>query len=911
MKKLLFLATVAVVLSSCSKDATEVAPAPANGKVVMTASMGIGEATRTFLNEDGKYEWSNGDMAGVVAAGVEKPIMLHTPNGGTQAEFIDPANQIAYVGTKDLLFFYPYQAEVSTNATAGVITDIKMTIPATQIYREGSFSTMTAPAIAAVKEFDATAGAANNVKFMPVASYVKVPIRGIGTLEKLTMSIKKDNKYYILNGTNTVTVEDEALEFDQSQIDANADATDKVTIDFGKGAKGLTLYEGKTVNVMFVIPAHLNVVGATFEFEATITDAPTTSKTSFAGPSANAAPAVVAAYSEVQANGIISGKEIILGADDYYVVEDCRDFVTWAHQVYTSQPPKPAYIVADLDFAAYAAGGADAEKVTSCTAEEWNAVQWYRTNDYAIYTPVGNADFTYEIYSDVDGEGGAATISDLKVIGTSVFGMTGHVENLIIKDVELNATDNKNVYFIAPYVESVVTPNALNAVIKNVTIDGGTIIGSDVNKAYVTNAIHAVLVNTENGVYVPAIKDNKYPTFNNNEINYAPNFLVNATTNITRFIDNGVVKFDDNAIYAKVDGYILNVNENSVSNVGVIFDKCKFNTNEVFSVVIGETSYWNGLSYNNNNIDNKFTAEELAYAVANRTDVQLMGLDIDLMGTSTYVKGDKTLYAQNWEKVCNQDADGNIKVDGYYDEKVGSVAVDSRARVISNINIETELIKQGNVYVAVEYNSNNNYSLFGQSAYLKQVKVKDLSISLTKNINLARVAGLAYTGTATDVEIDGLKVRTEIENIGQSAIGAIIAALPSENSNTLKNCVVKNANMLSFKKDGETAYSALARGLFGYLTINQSQTHEFVGCSFDVNSPAKQIVGQAKVIVPSSQSSQVNPILKFKNCSANSLIKKLTWLDSSNQTVTTGNYPVQVWKNGVESYVNIGTTTIK
>lgn len=901
MKKLLFFAAAAAVMfSSCSKDATEVAPAVTKGKVVMTASMSVGEGTRTVLNEEGVYEWTAGDMAGVTAAGVKKPVMLNTPNGGASAQFVDAAGQIDYVGTEDLLFFYPYQAEVTTTEADGKIETIDMTIPETQIYREGSFSTMTAPAIAAVAEFDAENAANNEITFLPVASYVKVPVRGIGTLEKLTMRIYPPlGPGFTLSGTNSVDVEERALEI--------STGSDMVTIDFGKGAKGLTLYEGKTVNVMFVVPAHLNVVGAHFTFEAKMAGSMTSSWAAFDGPTADAAPAVVDAYKKVQPNGIIKGKEIILGADNYYVVEDCRDFVTWAYQVYNGWADvKPAYIIADLDFEAYANGGADNEKVTACTADEWTAVQWYRTNDYAIYKIWDNVNASpnaYAIDSDIDGEGTAATISNLKVIGNSIFGHNGTVENIVLKDVELNATNNSDVKFFTATVDT----GAVE--VENVTIDGGTIIGSEAtaDNSFVTGYMYATLANNDG---YPAVTN--YPTVGSVEIQYADEFRLTENANITDYVVDGVVKF--NTIYSKeATGTILSVNDDAVENVGVLFDNCDWTSAgyEPFSVVIGETSYWTGKSYALN-ADNLFTAEELAYAVENRDNVQLMGLDIDLMGTSTYVKGNETLYAQNWEKVCNQETNvTNIVVDGYYDVKVGSVAVDSRARVISNVNIETELQKVGNEYVAVESDTNNNYSLFGQSAYLNQVKVKDLSISLTKNTKVARVAGLAYTGTATDVEIDGLKVRTEIETIGQNAIGAIIAALPSTNSNTLKNCVVKNANMLSFKKDGETAYSALARGLFGYLTIDQSQTHVFEGCSFDVNSPAKQIVGQAKVKVPNSASSQVNPILKFTNCSANSLIKKLTWLDSSDQTVTTGNYPVQVWKNGVESYVNIGTTTIK
>lgn len=64
MKKLLLCASAfALMLGSCSKDDTEVTSVEVNGKIAFKASMQIGNATRTHLEETVHgtfdYAWDN------------------------------------------------------------------------------------------------------------------------------------------------------------------------------------------------------------------------------------------------------------------------------------------------------------------------------------------------------------------------------------------------------------------------------------------------------------------------------------------------------------------------------------------------------------------------------------------------------------------------------------------------------------------------------------------------------------------------------------------------------------------------------------------------------------------------------------------------------------------------------------
>lgn len=193
------------MLGSCSKDDTEVTSVEVNGKIAFKASMQIGNATRTHLEETvpGKfyYAWDNGDMIGATINGGDEVIPFIASGSGTgEIGFGWEEADLDYLGVPPYYLVYPYDKDAKVDGY-----NVTMTIPSSQRYRENSFATMTAPAVQVIaeKEDDDIP----SVKMRPVASYVRVPVVGAGKLTKLSMTIKDaEGKYYKLCGSASVNL---------------------------------------------------------------------------------------------------------------------------------------------------------------------------------------------------------------------------------------------------------------------------------------------------------------------------------------------------------------------------------------------------------------------------------------------------------------------------------------------------------------------------------------------------------------------------------------------------------------------------------------------------------------------------------------------------------------------------------
>lgn len=943
MKKLLFFATAAaVVLSSCSKDVTEVTPSVSKGKVVMTASMDLdAESTRTHL-EGKKYHWDAGDMTGVLVNNIEKPVVLTTLEGGQSAEFSDAAGQMSYVGNEDLLFFYPYREgnvwDMAIFDANGVPTSVKMTIPVTQIYRHASFSAMTAPAIAYVEEFEE----GDFVEFSPVASYVRVPIRGIGTLERLSMRIMNEvGEYYNLNGTEYVVVADKALKFAQTGLSTTPTPTNYVDIDFGKGAEGLTLYDNQTVEVMFVIPAGLDLVDAKFEFSAKLKGVLDYSTAEFYGPTSSSSPAVKAQYSNFPANTIVPGKEIFVGTDNYYVVEDCLDFITWNYLVKTEGLLKTAYIISDLDFVDFNENIAATEKVLSTTSKEWVALQEYKHNDYAIYTIDGGLTYPYTIVgatkpAEAGAKLGVATIKGLYVYGASIFSGNGVVDNITLENITLDAYESTlgdKVDFVAPSFYWSRPQNTGNdgIVATNVTVKGGVVKGEVFAPEFsITGRLYSTVYNgwetdgSQKSMFTPDVVG--YPKFGDKEALYADalEIIDGYNVEISEFIPvKDDIKFGTIFTQATT-GVIVSVEEannatNLLSDIGVLFDKVDNNTDptKVTSIVWNETSYWTGLNYALNG-DNLFTAEELANSVNAGINVELRGLDIDLMGTNTY---SNKKYAQNWSKISNVGASQPAyAVDGFYKDKdingstIPAADADSRQRVIKNALIKTIHTDVGDVCTITE-NLYNTYSLFGFQVKLTDVAVDGLNIVVEHNQNDSDIAGLAVQGNAAkNVTVNNLTINSSVDKISCKAIGAVYAVCAV----TYNNAKIENVNVtgdIAITKANGKGYAAIKRGIVGKFDLAQSQKVEFTDITYDINCYNIGMIGEVVIKVPATTSTENNPAMLFTNCfhnAKNPLVRTLAWVDATTGDVKENFiYPVKYVVDGIADHIDCGDTTIE
>ena len=253
MKKLLLCASAfALMLGSCSKDDTEVAPIEVKGKAAFSASMTIGDgvSTRTHVGAvvDGedryyRYYWDKGDAIGASAltnASAVIPFVVdesQLPEGEDVASvnFYPLSEDLAYFGEQPIYLAYPYDKSVHVGGSDEAPT-IDMTIPATQLYRTNSFATMTAPAVGVIMPEDIKDGQIPDITMEPVASYVRFGVVGSGKLTKISLSVKNpDGNYYVLNGSAAVSLKDGGYALNLNTTtpsSASAEAANINTIDF-------------------------------------------------------------------------------------------------------------------------------------------------------------------------------------------------------------------------------------------------------------------------------------------------------------------------------------------------------------------------------------------------------------------------------------------------------------------------------------------------------------------------------------------------------------------------------------------------------------------------------------------------------------------------------------------------------
>lgn len=325
MKKLLLCASAfALLLGSCSKDDADSAAVEVKGKVAFSASMTIGEgvSTRTHLEPDGtvyKYYWDDGDMVGAtINNGTETEIVpFIVAKGGTEkAQFTVVDEDLAYLGDPTYYLVYPYDKSAT-------VTDynVNVTIPASQRYRENSFATMTAPAVAAItEEYDSEN---TQVTMQPVASYIRVPVTGAGKLTALELNVKNSaGKYVVLSGSHKVSLKNIASAATKATVDGESDDTlndnNKVTISFGNG--GIDLKYEEPAYLWFVVPADMPLRNSTLTFTATVNGAEQTVEIEV--------PA--AASTTLARNQYLVVPTISVGTENMVMIKNTEDFLKYA-----------------------------------------------------------------------------------------------------------------------------------------------------------------------------------------------------------------------------------------------------------------------------------------------------------------------------------------------------------------------------------------------------------------------------------------------------------------------------------------------------------------------------------------------------------------------------------------------------
>ncbi|MBQ5719120.1 MAG: hypothetical protein IIV65_01060 [Alistipes sp.] len=210
MKKLLFYASaVAVLFSSCSKDATEDVVINSGNKV-FTASIAMEDEqqTRMTVGEDNKYHWQVNDAIGVASAAAADANILvtNTVNGVMPAFSVSEEDYTRWLDVAEgvttanpLYVYFPYQPNTMFNAG-----EVNLTIPATQRYAENSFYRNTVPAVGFLEAYN---GSETNVDLKVPVSLLQVWVAGFGDAESISLSIlDKNGDAYMLAGTSTVDV---------------------------------------------------------------------------------------------------------------------------------------------------------------------------------------------------------------------------------------------------------------------------------------------------------------------------------------------------------------------------------------------------------------------------------------------------------------------------------------------------------------------------------------------------------------------------------------------------------------------------------------------------------------------------------------------------------------------------------
>lgn len=777
MKKLLFFAAAgAVMFSSCTKDDAEVAPALDKNLVTIGASLEF-DGTRTHLGdiaEDGSrpVKWSAGDEIGLFTADdtdLNVPFALVSGENTTKGKF--SGSDFLFNVPADGIDVYGYYPHVDGASISGT-TLSGLQIPATQLYHnheQGSFNAKSAPSVAVAE--DVTDISEVELSLKGVASYLVFPIRGVGNVKSLTLTIGGE----MLAGAGNVDLSDD------TPVLEGVNESEAITLKLGSNedVNGIN-FEG-TKKVVFVVPAGIDMRGKEIKLVAEFADgspSSTQTTTHINFTDATAAYATTAPnrtyniYANMDYNALMNNEkaEWTFGVDGQWVIDSEEDFVIYAY--YTQQAQNPiheisggvlayvdsfadlipgaptledyntlkalgyemdakAIVVKDLDFSAIGVEAAKAkyteyhsklnQYAATLSAEEkailavqMNAWEWYVANGGAIKS-LG--------YNAVNGDKEGRVIKGLTVKGNG-FTRGADLANLVLDNIAVVADEG------AEYAGLVMADNTVDnfdypsekVTLDNVIVNGGSVTAGE---GTITGGIFGKvnLRSTFDIVGVEAL-----PTVTATNWGQVYGFVsisaseVNEIDLETLTVDN----LDHVAIY-KVKG----VSEKATLKVTSGFESDEdfagvVEVVEQGSVFVDGVSYWNGLQAQEDADNTTLSAEELAYAISARADITLLNhidMQDELLGASTV--------ATSIEVTSN-------KVDGV-----------QQHWTISNVKMESGAAAEGNYY-----------SIFGAAAAISNIIVENASISLTAGDGdpELHVSGLALQGSANNVVVNGLTI---------------------------------------------------------------------------------------------------------------------------------------------------------
>lgn len=825
MKKFLLFASAVALLASCSKDVTEDFAAPSlSGKSTVVANYVDNEpATRTYTNGV-SYFWSKGDALGLFDAEAE------SDKTNAQYAWVEASK---FEGDLKMLAGDTYYGYYPWSRGTEVKDDvIELYINAEQNYNHneavkvnGSFAATEAPAVA----YGAAEEGVAKLDFYPVVSYMRVAVEGQGTVAQMRVMMEKDGKPVPLYGELAVTLSGlkdgsaivgDYKVFDNEQIEFTCPDADDST---NANVQELTLNCGKGVEITSTPTYFWFVIPAAQDF------AETTLTITIVGAENGEEQEFTREYG-VDATKIITGQCLtvkdntkgettvpfkwIEGTKGKYVITNQSEFLQYAYAAtngITSEEDAnednaqtPAYlldedgenlldaiIIAPLDFTNYFT---DLDSSWSSAIKNYAGYEKFVLEKFldaeGVIPTIGAGDEAIKYTIDGNVKGEAAVITALKIKGNGVFGYKGgaSVSNVTLKGVNVDAGAAKTATFVTD-------DNGSHITFKNVTVDGGTLTttAENASKAVLRYAYNNNLDAEPKPVDVKA-----YPKDPDAEINFAIDLYVQATAKFdAKYTTETGIRFSKVQPYGHGKAPMVCVDDATVAKKFI--DAIDYTSsyaktaNNWFSVVSGydaeaktaTMSYWTGLVANEVNADAVYTAEELAYAVKERNETNVLTNNIDLMNKDWSVNmGDWTTDA-SISVTSNQP---KLPTVTYYE--------------ISHVNLEP-----------AEDSTAPYLSLFGYQAGVSNIKVTDITINATKD---SFVSGLAIDGSVLDVTVGSVTVKNAAAVKEGSAIGGMLMRAPS----------VEEVTVNAFAAEGAEVKAGF---VLGELQLGDAPTYKFTG----------------------------------------------------------------------------------
>lgn len=777
MKKILLSASAAaLLLGSCSKDSAELAPAVKDGETAFIASMTIGNAdeTRVSLDHDADtdsydYMWDAGDMIGASTGNTSENVPFISKTQGDKAEFNAVDSDLEYLGGEGKTFYMVYPYDKNTKIEE---LNVKMEIPEVQRYRENSFAPMSTPAVAVVDGYKK----GQTIQFLPVASYIRIPVRGVGIIKKLTMEwTSSDGEKIDLSGAGSVDLTADELIFNLEEKPSKQG----VTIDFGK--QDIELNYTSTKNLIFIIPANISLNGTVLDFTATMKD----------GSEASAQIKLPTKDVKTIRNKVLANDELLtvtLGLEDKTLITSVDEFLRYVYSV-----NKFAVDAAEVSDLVWENEGTKEYKTALIINNEldcstirdqmisdpsdamYDAYVWYlRDNGGNFMFP---ADKAFKL-AGVDPKN-PVTIMDMnvKTSGDGIFENNADalLENIIIKDAVVTVDNDELNNAVAKFLADDNT-----ASFTNVKVEGGEIkaaAGPTLTKAALVGSVKASELEQNKNL----VKEGAYPRCGEKAILVAESLNIDGDVDLTSYVADAP-KFGEivGAFKGAKITIVGDVTEKDVEDsIMAVINAGKTTNDNYFSVMMESgqnvTSLWTGLKGEYKNGKQITTAEDLAAAVetSQTEDVKFSFMsNIDLRNLDWVAGGEH------------------------------KTTIDGNGRTLKNVRITNYTTGENDEKVITSnwFNVVRYVSVFGKEANITALNVDELTIDIigeesenTEDLKDIYVGGLAYQGVATYVNLTGATidvaddVKLAKESDGKSYIGAVMSISKDSSLNATVN----------------------------------------------------------------------------------------------------------------------------